>query len=89
MVREVYHKDLHRLKEEIHNMGNLVGIAIRDSVLSLKNRDVEMAQKVIEMDKEIDALDHEYRGELHAPSCSPAAYGKGLEAHNFSIKNVY
>jgi len=59
MVREVYHKDLHRLKEEIHKMGNLVGIAIRDSVLSLKNRDVEVAQKVIDMDKEIDALDHE------------------------------
>lgn len=59
MVREVYHKDLHRLKEEIHNMGNLVVIAIRDSVLSLKNRDVEMAQKVIDMDREIDALDHE------------------------------
>ncbi len=25
MVREAYHKDLHRLKEEILNMGNLVG----------------------------------------------------------------
>ncbi len=58
MVREVYHKDLHKLREEILNMGSLVSIAIRDSVLSLKNRDVEMAQKVIEMDHEIDALDH-------------------------------
>jgi len=26
--------------------------------MSLKNRDVEMAQKVIDMDKDIDALDH-------------------------------
>jgi phosphate transport system protein len=59
MVREAYHKDLHRLKEDIVNMGNLVGSAIRDAVLSLKNRDMEMAQKVIDMDKEIDALDHE------------------------------
>lgn len=58
MVREAYHKDLHRLKEEILNMGNLVGTAIRDAVSSLKNRDVEMARKVIDMDKEIDALDH-------------------------------
>jgi len=58
MVREVYHKDLHKLKEEILNMGSLVSIAIRDSVLSLKNRDVGMAQKVIEMDHEIDSLDH-------------------------------
>lgn len=59
MVREAYHKDLHRLKEDIVNMGNLVGSAIRDAVFSLKNRDVEMAQKVIDMDNEIDALDHE------------------------------
>ena len=59
MVREVYHKDLHRLREGIINMGNLVGNAIGESVLSLKNRDVELAQKVIDMDKEIDAVDHE------------------------------
>lgn len=59
MVREAYHKDLHRLKEDIVNMGNLVGTAIGESVLSLKNRDVEMAQKVIDMDDEIDAVDHE------------------------------
>ncbi|MCE8428164.1 MAG: phosphate signaling complex protein PhoU [Candidatus Methanoperedens sp.] len=58
MVREVYHKDLHRLREEILNMGSLVRKAIGDAVLSLKNRDIEMAQKVIDMDKEIDALDH-------------------------------
>jgi phosphate transport system protein len=58
MVREAYHKDLHKLREEILNMGSLVGKAIGDSVLSLKNRDVEMAQKVIDMDNEIDAIDH-------------------------------
>ncbi len=55
MVREAYHKDLHKLREEIPNMGRLVGRAIGDGVLSLKNRDVEMAQKVIDMDDEIDA----------------------------------
>jgi phosphate transport system protein len=58
MVREVYHKDLHTLKEEVISMGNLVSKSIGDSVLSLKNRDVGMAQKVIEMDNEIDAMDH-------------------------------
>ncbi len=58
MVREAYHKDLHKLREEILNMGSLVGKAIGDSVLSLKNRDLEMAQKVIDMDTEIDAIDH-------------------------------
>jgi len=58
MVREAYHKDLHKLRENVTNMGNLVGKTIGDSVLSLKNRDVEMAQKVIDMDNEIDAFDH-------------------------------
>ncbi len=57
MVRDLYHKDLHKLKEEVISMGGLVSKAIGDSVLSLKNRDVGMAQKVIEMDHEIDALD--------------------------------
>lgn len=58
MVREAYHKDLHKLREEILKMGSLVGKTIGDAVLSLKNRDVELAQKVIDMDKEIDVLDH-------------------------------
>ncbi len=58
MVREAYHKDLHKLREEILNMGSLVGKAIGDSVMSLKNRDVEIAQKVIDMDNDIDAFDH-------------------------------
>jgi len=39
-------------------MGSLVSKAIGDSVVSLKDRDVGLAQKVIEMDREIDAMDH-------------------------------
>ncbi len=58
MVREAYHRDLHKLREDLIIMGSLVGRAIGDSVLSLKNRDVTMAQKVMDMDKEIDALNH-------------------------------
>ncbi|MDP3104147.1 MAG: phosphate signaling complex protein PhoU [Candidatus Methanoperedens sp.] len=56
MVREAYHRDLHSLKEEVLEMGKLVGVAIEDAVLSLKNRDVELAQKAIDMDDEIDAM---------------------------------
>jgi len=58
MVREAYHKDLHKLREELLNMGSLVGEAIGDTVLSLENRDVELAQKVIDMDNDIDAAYH-------------------------------
>jgi phosphate transport system protein len=39
-------------------MGSLVSKAIGDSVLSLKNRDIGLAQKVIEMDTQIDVMDH-------------------------------
>lgn len=56
MVREAYHRDLHNLKNELIRMGSFVGKAIVDAVLSLKNRDVELAQKVIDMDSEIDAI---------------------------------
>jgi phosphate transport system protein len=63
MVREAYHKDLHKLKDEVVSMGSLVSKAIGDSVLSLKNRDVGLAQKVIEMDNEIDAKDHKIEEE--------------------------
>jgi phosphate transport system protein len=56
MVREAYHRDLHNLKNELIRMGSFVGKAIGDAVLSLKNRDVELAQKVIDMDSEIDAI---------------------------------
>jgi len=58
MVREAYHKDLHKLREDVISMENLVGRTIGDAVLSLKNRDVELAQKVIDTDNDIDALDH-------------------------------
>jgi len=34
-----------------------------------------MAQKVIDMDKDIDALDHSIE-ETVAPACAPAAYGR-------------
>jgi len=58
MVREAYHKDLHKLREDVISMGNLVRRTIGDAALSLKNRDVEMAQRVIDTDNDIDTLDH-------------------------------
>ncbi|MCZ7359384.1 MAG: phosphate signaling complex protein PhoU [Candidatus Methanoperedens sp.] len=59
MVREAYHRDLHKLKADGLKMGVLVGRAIGDAVLSLKNRDIDLAQKVIDMDNEIDDINHE------------------------------
>jgi len=63
MVREAYHRDLHKLKSDLAGMGSLVSIAIGDAVLSLKNRDVELAQKVIDMDNEVDASHYKIEDE--------------------------
>lgn len=63
MVREAYHRDLHTLKSDLIGMGSIVGNAIGDAVLSLKNRDVELAQKVIDMDDEVDAAHYKIEDE--------------------------
>jgi len=53
------HKDLHQARVE-DNFKWAALLADRSGMLYylLKNRDVEKAQKVIDMDKEIDAIDH-------------------------------
>jgi phosphate transport system protein len=56
MVREVYHRDLHKLKNDLSSMGGIVSNAVRDAVISLRDRDAELAQKVIDLDNEIDAF---------------------------------
>lgn len=56
MVREAYHKDLHTLKNDLISMGELVRIAVKDSVQSLKDRNVDLAEKVIDGDNEIDSI---------------------------------
>lgn len=56
MVRERYHNDLHRLKDDVSTMGTLVGEAIVNAVISLKTGDVNLAQTVIDNDDEIDKI---------------------------------
>lgn len=63
MVREAYHRDLHKLKSDLTGMGSLVSIAIGDAVFSLKNRDIQLAQKVIDMDNEVDAAHYKIEDE--------------------------
>lgn len=63
MVREAYHRDLHTLKSDVTGMGSLVSKAIGDAVLSLKTRDVGLAQKVIDMDDDVDAVHYKIEDE--------------------------
>ncbi len=59
MVREHYHNELTKLKENTLKMGALAKIAVRDAVQSLKDRNVELAENVIAMDNDVDSLDHQ------------------------------
>lgn len=63
MVREAYHRDLHSIKNDLISMASIVGTAVSDAVMSLKNRDVELAQKAIDMDNEIDAMNYKIEDE--------------------------
>ncbi|HAV10767.1 MAG TPA: phosphate transport system regulatory protein PhoU [Dehalococcoidia bacterium] len=50
MTREKFQQQLQSLHDEVLNMGSMVGKAIMRSVEALKQRDVELAKKVIDDD---------------------------------------
>lgn len=54
MNRTHFEKELEDLHYDILKMGAMVEEAIGNSILSLINHDVEMAQKVIDQDDRID-----------------------------------
>ena len=56
MVRNQYEHELERLKEQIVELGGIVDVLIRDSVVSLKGHDMSLAQSVIEQDSGVDDL---------------------------------
>lgn len=58
-ISSAYDRDLEGLITLIMRMGGLVEAAILDAALSLEKRDLELAQKVREGDKQIDTLEHE------------------------------
>lgn len=55
--RQQFDEDLLKLKQEIINMGQKIEDALRDSVESLKTGDEQLAQKVIDGDKEINKME--------------------------------
>ncbi|HEX8584731.1 MAG TPA: phosphate signaling complex protein PhoU [Allosphingosinicella sp.] len=56
---KAFDQDLDQLRASIAEMGGLAEAAIADSMRALVNRDVETAQRVIEDDKKLDALETE------------------------------
>lgn len=54
MVREVYHKALKALQDEVLDMGKMVSQAIQDSIQALQTRDIEASKEIIKKDLEIN-----------------------------------
>jgi phosphate transport system protein len=53
-MRTAYHKKLREIQDEILIMGSMVSKAILDSVEALKNRNVEMANRIISDDQQVN-----------------------------------
>ncbi|MBI2247630.1 MAG: phosphate signaling complex protein PhoU, partial [Armatimonadetes bacterium] len=56
MTREAFERELHRLKDDVVQMGERAGEAIHRAVEALRTRDVAAAEQVIAEDDAIDAL---------------------------------
>lgn len=54
MPRETFEQDLQRLEDELLTLGSMVKQAITDSVVSLKERDREGAERLIAQDRELN-----------------------------------
>lgn len=62
-IMSAFDRDLEGIQAKIMKMGGLVENAIRESSKSLKKRDEEMAERVRDADKLIDALEEEVNNE--------------------------
>ncbi len=75
-IVSAFDRDLEALQAMILKMGGLVEAAIHDSATSLESRDEELAQKVRDGDRRVDALDEQLNEEaarivaLRAPIAS-------------------
>jgi phosphate transport system protein len=56
-VRESFDAQLKELKDELLELGNLAQTALKESIIALKNQDVEKALQIIENDYKINNLE--------------------------------
>ena len=56
-MRSKFDQDLERLNSELTEMGNLIESSIESAVTALKAQDVELAQRVIAGDKEVNDME--------------------------------
>jgi len=58
-MRTVYHKKLREIQDDILVMGSMVGKAITDSIIALKNRNLEIANRIIAEDQQVNEKRYE------------------------------
>ena len=58
-IRTAFHKKLRQIQDEIMVMGSMVEKAIEQSVTALKNRDLDMANRIIKDDQNINRKRYE------------------------------
>jgi phosphate transport system protein len=56
-MRKNYDQELTALRSEIIRMGNLIETAIEDSARAFKNNDLELCEKIIRGDRDVNALE--------------------------------
>lgn len=56
-MRNKFDKELNLLNNELIEMGNLIESSIKAAVTALKEKDIELAQRVIEGDREINEME--------------------------------
>ena len=57
MMRSRFDRDLETLNEELINMGNIIEKAIEAALTALMDQDLEMAQRIVEGDREVDEVE--------------------------------
>lgn len=58
-MREVFKAELEAIADELVEMASKVSVAMRSATEALENNDLELAEKVIDNDTEIDTMTHE------------------------------
>ena len=66
---KAFDEDLDQLRASIAEMGGLAEAAISESMRALVQRDLEAAQKVVDDDQKLDALEMEVESRAVAAAC--------------------
>lgn len=86
--------ELDRLRKSILTLSSLVESSLEEAILAIKNRDVELAQKIIDGDNEVDRMEVEVEEEclkilaLHQPVASDLRYVIAILKINNDLERI-